>query len=54
MRFDIYGPVLVFHKPEDLEELFVTKNKFLDKHKNVDVHFKPMLKDSILVMPTNK
>ena len=54
MFFTGFEPTLFIKDVELLNELYVTKNKYFDKHPRIGMALKPMLGDSLLFMRNNE
>jgi hypothetical protein len=47
------GVALIIGRPEAAEELFLTKNKYFDKHPRSSQQFQRVIGDSILFSPSD-
>ena len=45
---NLFLPIIVINRPELLEELFISKNKYLDKDPMTDLGTRPILGESVL------
>jgi cytochrome P450 len=54
LSFSAYSPSLWINDPNLLNELYVTKNKYFDKHPLVHHGLKPLLGESILLSHSNE
>lgn len=52
--FTGFEPTIFIMDPNMLEELYVTKNKYFDKHPRMADIFRPLLGDSILMTRNNE
>lgn len=51
---NLFFPILIINKPEPLEDLYINKNKYVDKEQMPKKQLEPLLGDSSLMIKASE